>query len=99
MNLDAGDRLVIAPEDRRRTVLALIRSALSTHGRLRIIDQATAVIGGIALRTASLQSGRQLAFVIHDPAAARQPDAFWLSLPSTYAHWQPPQAAIQEIRP
>lgn len=45
---------------------------LKSHGKLMLIDGETAVVGSMALSTASLDQRRELAIVVRDPACVRQ---------------------------
>jgi phosphatidylserine/phosphatidylglycerophosphate/cardiolipin synthase-like enzyme len=67
----------VAVEVRGRSALG----PLVPHGKLLIIDDATAVIGSISLATLALEFRRELAVVVHDKNALRQLNDFWGSLP------------------
>lgn len=56
--------------------------SLVPHGKLLIIDDATAVIGSISLSTLALEFRRELAVVIRDPLGLEALDRFWNSLPA-----------------
>jgi cardiolipin synthase len=73
--------------------------SLAAHGKLLIIDQTTAVVGSIGLRSAALDTRRELAVVTHDAAIVRQLEGFWRSLPDPRMRTRTPQPEFQEIRP
>jgi phosphatidylserine/phosphatidylglycerophosphate/cardiolipin synthase-like enzyme len=54
---------------------------LVPHGKLIMIDDATAVIGSISLSTLALDFRRELAVVIRDRASLIALEQFWASLP------------------
>ena len=54
---------------------------LVPHGKLIMIDDATAVIGSISLSTLALEFRRELAVVIRDRASLIALEQFWTSLP------------------
>ena len=75
--------------------------SLAAHGKLLIVDDATAVIGSIALSENALEARRELAVVTHDRAVIRELDQFWHALPgrprpSLYPDSQPD---FLEVRP
>jgi cardiolipin synthase len=53
---------------------------LVPHGKLLIVDDATAVIGSISLSTLALEFRRELAVVVREGAALQQLNDFWGSL-------------------
>lgn len=55
--------------------------ALRPHGKLLIIDDATAVIGSISLSTLALEFRRELAVVTRDSGCLAALNQFWGSLP------------------
>jgi phosphatidylserine/phosphatidylglycerophosphate/cardiolipin synthase-like enzyme len=58
--------------DAVRVLAQPLPGPLTAHGRLMIIDERRAVIGSIALSTASLDFHREVAIVIDDVSAVRQ---------------------------
>ena len=59
--------------------------SLVPHGKLLIVDDATAVIGSISLSTLALEFRRELAVVIRDGNGLQQLREFWNSLPALRA--------------
>jgi phosphatidylserine/phosphatidylglycerophosphate/cardiolipin synthase-like enzyme len=51
---------------------AALAGPLEPHGKLIIIDEERAVIGSLALSTLSLDFRREVALVVHDPAAVQR---------------------------
>jgi phosphatidylserine/phosphatidylglycerophosphate/cardiolipin synthase-like enzyme len=50
---------------------------LVSHGKLILVDQSTAVIGSISLSPASLDSRREVAVKVLDPAAVGKLNSFF----------------------
>ncbi|MGH9257409.1 MAG: phospholipase D-like domain-containing protein [Vicinamibacterales bacterium] len=55
--------------------------ALVPHGKLLMLDDATAVIGSLSLSTLALEFRRELAVIIHDRRSLDTLERFWRSLP------------------
>jgi phosphatidylserine/phosphatidylglycerophosphate/cardiolipin synthase-like enzyme len=55
---------------------------LVPHGKLLLIDDATAVIGSISLTTLALEFRRELAVLVRDRRVLRELERFWASLPT-----------------
>jgi cardiolipin synthase A/B len=75
--LSDPDVVALLRERRAAGVMVSILGAafsgpLEPHGKLMIIDEERAVIGSLALSTLSLDFRREVAVVVHDPAAVRR---------------------------